>query len=80
MDWLELPARVPDPFGEPRRTDALLLVLGCSRYLRAGWSSSLALPDLLRCLGEGLAFLGGIPKRRVFDNPRTVVLRHRGRR
>jgi transposase len=79
VDWLELPERVPDPFGEPRRTYALLLVLGYSRYLTAGFSFGLALPDLLRCLAEGLAFLGGVPKRLVFDNPKTIVLRHRGR-
>jgi transposase len=79
VDWLELPERVPDPFGEPRRTYALLLVLGYSRYLTAGFSFGLALPDLLRCLAEGLAFLGGVPKRLVFDNPKTVVLSHRGR-
>ena len=78
VDWLELPGRVPDPFGEPRRTYALLLVLGYSRYLTAGFSFGLALPDLLRCLAEGLGFLGGVPKRLVFDNPKTVVLRHRG--
>jgi transposase len=79
VDWLELPERVPDPFGEPRRTYALLLVLGYSRYLTAGFSFGLALPDLLRCLAEGLAFFGGVPRRLVFDNPKTVVLRHRGR-
>jgi transposase len=79
VDWLELPARVPDPFGEPRRAYALLLVLGHSRYLTAGFSFGLALPDLLRCLAEGLAFFGGVPKRLVFDNPKTVVLSHRGR-
>lgn len=79
VDWLELPVRVPDPFGQPRRTYALLLVLGYSRYLTAGFSFGLALPDLLRCLAEGLAFFGGVPKRLVFDNPKTVVLRHRGR-
>ena len=79
VDWLELPGRVPDPFGQPRRTYALLLVLGYSRYLTAGFSFGLALPDLLRCLTESLTFFGGVPRRLVFDNPKTVVLRHRGR-
>ena len=79
VDWLELPERVPDPFGEPRRAYALLLALGYSRYLTAGSSFGLALPDLLRCLAEGLAFVGGVPRRLVFDNPKTVARSHRGR-
>jgi transposase len=53
------------------RTYALPLVLEYSRYLRAGFSFGLALPELLRCLGEALAFLGGVPKRLLFDNRRA---------
>ena len=79
VDWLELPQRVPDSFGEPRRTYALLLTLGYSRYLTASFSFGMALPDLLRCLAEALAFVGGVPRTLVFDNPKTVVLSHRGR-
>lgn len=79
VDWLELPMRVPDPFGEPRRVYALLLTLGYSRYLTASFSFGMALPDLLRCLGEVLAFVGGVPKVLVFDNPKTIVLSRRGR-
>lgn len=79
VDWLELPGRVPDPFGEPRRVYALLLTLGYSRLLTASFSFGMALPDLLRCLGEALAFVGGVPRVLVFDNPKTIVLSHRGR-
>jgi transposase len=79
VDWLELPRRVPDPFGEPRRVYALLLTLGYSRLLTASFSFGMALPDLLRCLSEALAFVGGVPKTLVFDNPKTIVLSHRGR-
>ena len=79
VDWLELPVRVPDPFGEPRRVYALLLTLGYSRLLTASFSFGMALPDLLRCLGEALAFVGGVPKTMVFDNPKTIVLGRRGR-
>jgi transposase len=79
VDWLELPQRVPDPFGEPRRVYALLLTLGYSRLLTASFSFGMALPDLLRCLGEALAFVGGVPRTLVFDNPKTIVLAHRGR-
>jgi transposase len=79
VDWLELPQRVPDPLGEPRRVYGLLLTLGYSRYLTASFSFGMALPDLLRCLGEVLAFVGGVPRTLVFDNPKTVVLSHRGR-
>jgi transposase len=79
VDWAELPTRVPDPFGEPRELYALLLVLGYSRLLTAAFSFGTALPDLLRCLDEALAFVGGVPRRLVFDNPKTVVLSHRGR-
>ena len=79
VDWLELPVRVPDPYGEPRRVYALLLTLGYSRLLTASFSFGMAQPDLLRCLAEVLAFVGGVPKTLVFDNPKTIVLRHRGR-
>jgi transposase len=77
VDWAELPTKVPDAFGEPRTVYALLLVLGASRLLTGAFSFRMRLPDLLRCLAECLAFVGGVPRWLVFDNPKTVVLHHR---
>jgi transposase len=78
VDWAELPDRVPDAFGEWRKLYVLLLVLGYSRVLTAGFSFGTTLPDLLRCLSECLAWVGGVPRTLVFDNMKAVVLRHRG--
>jgi transposase len=78
VDWAELPDRVPDAFGERRKLYVLVLVLGYSRVLTARSSFGTTLPDLLRCLSEGLAWLGGVPRVLVFDNMKAVVRRHRG--
>jgi transposase len=55
---------------------AFVMALCHSRYLYLEFSLSQAMPTFLRCMERGLRFYGGTTLTDVFDNMRTVVVRH----
>ena len=53
---------------------AFLLVLGFSRLLFVTFTTSMALPELIRCHQEAFGYLGGVPASILYDNMAQVRL------
>jgi transposase len=77
IDWAVMPDLVPYD-GELRRVYAFLMVLCYSRLLYVEFTLSCRAEDFTRAHRRGLEFFQGTPRRCVYDNLRTVVIRRRG--
>ncbi|MGD8501008.1 MAG: IS21 family transposase [Phycisphaerales bacterium] len=73
VDWADFGYAIP---GCPRRVSALVMVLCYSRYLYIEFTLSQAFGTLVRAMDRGLDFFGGVTAVDIFDNMKTVVLRH----
>jgi len=65
--------------GERRRLSAFLFLVCWSRYLYVEFTVSEKLEVFLACHERALAAVGGVTKRVLYDNLRSVVLAHVGR-
>lgn len=67
---------IPDPHtGRRRLLWALVVVLIFSRHQYVHVTHTQTLRDILEGLEDAWSFFGGVPRRVVFDNPRTVVIK-----
>ncbi len=73
VDWADFGFAIP---GCPRRVSALVMALCYSRYLYLEFTLSQAFGTLLRAMERGLRFFGGVTTVDIFDNMKTVVLKH----
>jgi hypothetical protein len=73
VDWADFGYAIP---GCPRRVSALVMVLCYSRYLYIEFTLNQAFGTLVRAMDRGLRFFGGVTAVDIFDNMKTVVLRH----
>jgi transposase len=73
VDWADFGYAIP---GCPRRVSAFVMALAYSRYLYLEFTLSQAMGTFLRCMERGLGFFGGVCEADVFDNMKTVVVRH----
>ena len=73
VDWADFGFALP---GCPRRVSALVMALCYSRYLYIEFTLSQVFGTLVRALDRGLRFFGGVTAVDIFDNMKTVVLRH----
>lgn len=73
VDWADFGFAIP---GCPRRVSAFVMALCHSRYLYLEYTLSQAMPTFLRCMERGLRFYGGTTVADIFDNMKTVVIRH----
>jgi transposase len=73
VDWADFGFAIP---GCARRVSALVMVLCYSRYLYLEFTLSQAFGTLLRAMDRGLRFFGGVTTVDIFDNMKTVVLKH----
>jgi len=64
--------------GRERRLSAFLFVLCHSRFAYVEFTVSEELEVFLACHERAFAAVGGVPKRGIFDNLRSVVLAHVG--
>jgi transposase len=69
IDWGEF-GRLPDG----RKLYALGVVLGFSRALFVHFTTRMVLQELLHGLVLAFEYFGGLPRKLLFDNPKTVVL------
>lgn len=73
VDWADVGYAIP---GCARRVQAFVMALAHSRYLYVEFTFSQSMGTFLRCMERGLRFFGGVCEADVFDNMKTVVLRH----
>jgi transposase len=73
VDWADFGFAIA---GSPRRVSAFVMALAYSRYLYLEFTFSQAMGTFLRCMERGLHFFGGVCEADIFDNMKTVVLRH----
>ena len=73
VDWGDFGFALP---GVPRRVSAFVMALCHSRYLYLEFCLSQTMGSLLRRMERGLRFYGGTTHVDIFDNMKTVVLRH----
>lgn len=64
--------------GHARRLSAFVMTLNYSRMLYLEFTVSQAMEEFLRCHQNALAFFGGVPRRMLYDNLKSVVLAHVG--
>jgi transposase len=69
IDWGEF-GRLPDG----RKLYALSVVLGFSRTLFVHFTCRMVVQELLYALVLAFEYFGGLPRKLLFDNPKTVVL------
>lgn len=75
VDWCHCGV-FSDALGQPVRVSAFVMVLGFSRMLFVEFTSSMELPELLRCHQQAFAFFGGWPRELLYDNMAQVRLPH----
>jgi transposase len=73
VDWADFGFALP---GCPRRVSAFVAALAYSRYLYIEFRLSQAMGSFLRCMERALGFFGGTTLVDIFDNMKTVVLKH----
>jgi transposase len=73
VDWADFGYAIP---GCPRRVSALVMALCYSRYLYIEFTLSQSFGTLVRAMDRGLRFFGGVTAADIFDNMKTVVLKH----
>jgi len=73
VDWADFGFALP---GCARRVSAFVMALCYSRYLYLEFCLSQSMGSLLRRMERGLHFYGGTTHVDIFDNMKTVVLRH----
>jgi transposase len=76
VDWANFGFAIP---GCARRVSAFVAGLAFSRMLFIVFTLSQAMGSFLRCMELALRFFGGRTLVDVFDNMKTVVLKHTGR-
>lgn len=73
VDWADFGYAIA---GCPRRVSALVMALCYSRYLYFEFTLSQVFGTFIRAMERGLGFFGGVTMVDIFDNMKTVVLRH----
>lgn len=68
VDWVEFRRRRADSLF------AFVATLGYSRSTYVEFVGDMKLPTLLSCHGNGFEWFGGVPKRVLYDNMKTVVV------
>jgi transposase len=75
VDWMAC-GTFPDALGHPVKISAFVMVLGFSRMTYVEFTTSMALPELLRCHQNAFACFGGWPRELLYDNMAQVKLPH----
>jgi transposase len=78
IDWAHV-GQVPVDGGGQRSLWLFLMVLSWSRAAWGEFCFDTTVHSLLRSLVRGASYLGGTPRRWLFDNPKIVVLERHGR-
>ncbi len=73
VDWADFGFALP---GVPRRVSAFVMVMGYSRKLYIEFTLSQSMGSFLRCMERAHRYFGGTALVDVFDNMKTVVLKH----
>jgi transposase len=73
VDWADFGFALP---GIPRRVSAFVMVMGYSRKLYIEFTLSQSMGSFLRCMERAHGYFGGTTLVDVFDNMKTVVLKH----
>jgi transposase len=76
VDWADFGFALP---GVPRRVSAFVMVMGYSRKLYLEFALSQSMGSFLRCMERGHRYFGGVTLIDLFDNMKTVVLKHTAR-
>lgn len=71
VDWASC-GRIPNASGQLVPVYAYVLVLAFSRMLFVRFTTSMKLPELIRCHLEAFRYLGGWPAELLFDNMAQV--------
>lgn len=74
MDWAEV--GVYDVDGRPQKIYAFLLVLGYSRMKYIEFTTDMKAETLMKCHMNAFAYFNGIPSQILYDNMKTVVIKH----
>jgi transposase len=76
VDWCKVGLM---PFGEYKRTiSGFVMVLSFSRAMYVEFCPSERIEDFLRCHQNAFRYFGGIPRKILYDNLRSVVLERSG--
>jgi transposase len=73
VDWVHCGTH-PDALGHPVKIYALVMVLGFSRMTFLEFTTSMELPELLRCHQQAFTFFDGWPRELLYDNMAQVKL------
>jgi len=73
-DWGEFGTIIHE--GRRRKLHCFVMTLGYSRYMYAEYTVSEALPCLLSCHERAFQYFGGFPRKVLYDNMATVVIKH----
>lgn len=71
VDWMDCGIRIID--GKKKRVYGFLMTLGYSRKKYLHFVVNMKMDTFLRCMRQAFEYFGGIPKRVLFDNMKTVV-------
>lgn len=74
MDWAEVGLYEVD--GRLQKIYAFLMVLGYSRMKYIEFTTDMKLETLMKCHMNAFAYFNGIPNQVLYDNMKTVVIRH----
>lgn len=74
MDWAELGERLVD--GRSQKLYVFVMVLGFSRMKYMEVTTTMNLEQLMKCHMNAFSYFNGIPKQILYDNMKTVVIKH----
>jgi transposase len=71
VDWKEVGEVILE--GERKKFSMFVAILSYSRMKYAGFTTSQEQEHLFQCLINSFYYIGGVPKKVLFDNMRTVI-------
>lgn len=74
MDWAELGEHFVD--GKLQKLYVFVIVLGFSRMKYMEITTTMNLEQLMKCHMNAFAYFNGVPKQILYDNMKTVVIKH----
>jgi transposase len=74
MDWAHVGKYLVN--GQDQEIYAFVMVLGYSRMKYIGFTTNMNIETLMKCHMNAFSYFNGIPQQILYDNMKTVVLKH----
>lgn len=63
--------------GKLQKVYAFIMILGYSRMKYGEFTTNMKLETLMKCYMNAFAYFNGLPKHILYDNMKTVVMKHK---